>query len=145
MSITKRATNIVSAGAKIGRFLNYWRKQNNLSLGAFSKSSNLTSSFILRLEKGDYRSVKFDVIEKIAKCLKMTEEDFLRHCEIIPSKRELPSLEYFLAEKYQFPPQAIEEVKLIIEFIRERNRRGIMASKKRRDEFQTRSLAIVPS
>jgi transcriptional regulator with XRE-family HTH domain len=140
MSIAKKAIKTVSSGAKIGFFLKYWRERNKLSLGALSRASGLTPSFILRLERGIYRSVKFDAVERIAKSLKMTVEDFLRQCEILPQKSNLPSLEYFLAEKYQFSPQAIEEVKLIIEFIQERNRKAIALSRKKRQEFRARRL-----
>lgn len=106
-----------SIGARIGKYTKYQRQKRNLSLNAFAKKISLTTSFLLRLERGTYQNVKFDVIEKLAAGFAMTVEDFLLKCEIISYSQTVPPIEYYLKEMYQFPKDAIEDTKLFIDFL----------------------------
>lgn len=89
-----------------------------LSLNKLAKLTGLTPSFILRLEQGHYQSLRLDVIEKIANGLNMDLEMFLRKCDILPVKQfDMPKLEFYLKEAFQYPPSAVEEIKQFMEFI----------------------------
>ena len=107
-----------SIGEKIGTYTKYQREKRHHSLNEFAKGIDVTTSFLLRLERGEYFNVKFDVIEKIAKGFEMTTGDFLYKCNIIEASNTLPPIDYYLKEAYQFPEEAIEDVKLLIELLK---------------------------
>ncbi len=102
--------NKLSVGEKIGKYLRYQREKRGISINELAKSMELTPSFLMRLEKGSYSNVKFDVIEKIAYGFQMTVEDFLEKCEIISRAEGLPPIEFYLRETYQLPKKAIDDV-----------------------------------
>lgn len=102
---------------KIAKYTKYQREKKGISINEFARITGLTPSFISRLESLDYQDIRFAVAEKLAKGLTMSLEDFLRKCKIIDIKNELPPLEYWLKEKYQFTPKAIDDVSLFVEFI----------------------------
>src|SRR5260221_13934073 len=119
-----------SIAGKIGTYTKYQRQKRELSLNEFAKLANITPSFLMRLENGVYQNIKFDVIEKIASGFQMTAEDFLRKCQVITSSEELPPLEYYLKELYQFPEEAIQDVKLFFSFVEEKYKEDIAEMKK---------------
>jgi len=108
----------MSNGAKIGKYLKYQRKKNDLTLYEMSKSSGLSSAFLLKLERGDYKDVKFDVMQKISKSLGTDIISFLYKCKIISTHKKLPALRYYLKEKYQFPKNAINETREFIKYMK---------------------------
>lgn len=107
-----------SVGYKIGKYIKYQREKRALSLSELAHSLGFAPSFLMRLEKGIYQTVKFDVIEKISRGLNMEVEDFLRKCEIIPLSFKYPPLEFYLKEMFQLPIEAIADVKMFIDFIK---------------------------
>jgi len=117
MSIDQNAT-IKTTGFKIGKYTKYQRVKRKYSLNEFSRKINVTTSFLLRLERGDYTNVSFDIIEKISIGFEMTVEDFLQKCKVINSSQTLPPLDYYLKEMYQFPLEAIEDFKLLVQLLK---------------------------
>ncbi len=124
-------------GRKIGKYIKYQRQKRALSLAAFAQDLNLDASFILRLENGEYKTLRLDVTEKIANGLDMTIGDFLLKCHILDngSKSYIPSLEFYLREKFQFPDEAIEDVKLYIKFIQEKYKNKIKEMKDAHNKY----------
>lgn len=119
----------ISAGSKIGRYIKYQREKRGFSLNYFAKITGVTTSFLLRLEKGDYSSISINAIEKIASGFGMTTGDFLSKCQIIESSHTLPPLEYYLKEKYQFPDEAIRDFKLLVRLLRAKYKKEITSLK----------------
>lgn len=115
----------ISAGAKIGRYTKYQREKRGFSLNYFSKITGVTTSFLLRLEKGEYANISINAVEKIANGFGMTTGDFLTKCQIIDSSHTLPPLEYYLKEKYQFPEEAIKDFKLLIRLLKAKYKKEI--------------------
>lgn len=128
MSIVQNRS--VSVAEKIGKYTKYQREKRGYSLNQFAKVVGVTPSFLLRLEKGDYNSISFTFVEKIAQGFEMTLEDFLQKCEIIDSSASLPSLQYYLKEKYQFPEEAISDVKLFIRLLKVKYKKEIQELQK---------------
>lgn len=122
-------TKIGNTGTKIGKYVNYQRMKRELSLNELGKQTGMATSFLLRLERGVYQNVKFDVIEKLAEGFDMTIEDFLIKCGIIEESHKLPPLEYYLKEQYQLPPEAISDTKLFIELLKMKYKKEIQHMK----------------
>jgi transcriptional regulator with XRE-family HTH domain len=121
----------LSAAAKIGAYIKYQREKRNKSLNEFAKLINVDPSFILRLENGVYQSIGLDVVEKIAEGLEMGLEDLLGKAGLLSRyKGELPEVEFFLKEKYQFPRQAIHDVIVFLKFVEERYKKEIERRRK---------------
>lgn len=121
-----------SVAYKIGKYVKYQREKKNFSLNEFAKRVSLDVSFIMRLENGVYHSIKFDVIEKLAGGFETDIEDFLRKCQITSgrNKTSLPPLEFYLKETYQFPDEAIEDIKLFLRLIKIKYKDQIKEMKK---------------
>lgn len=120
---------------KIGRYVQYQRIKMGYSLQDFAKCTDLTPSFLMRLERGEYDTVKFDVIEKLCGGLKIHLPDFLAKCELMSNMNYLPTLEFFLKEKYQFPKEAISEVTEYLLFIEQKYQKDIEKMKKLHKEY----------
>ena len=100
-----------------------------------AKIADITPSFLMRLENGVYQNIKFDVIEKISEAFQMSPEDFLKKCQVISGSVQLPPIEYYLKELYQFPEEAIEDVQLFFSFIEEKYKAEILEMKKAHTKF----------
>ena len=125
-------TQVEHAGHRIGEYLHYQREKRQYSLSEFATKTDLTPSFIFRLENKEYKTVKFDVIQKIASGLNMSVRSLLWKCGLIEGEEpwQLPSFEYYLKEKFQLPPSAIEDVKLFLAFVHKKYRIEVDAMKK---------------
>jgi|GEM_PF-2840895 len=124
-----------SVAGKIGTYTQYQRKKRDLTLNEFAKIADITPSFLMRLENGVYQNIKFDVIEKISEAFQMSPEDFLKKCQVISGSVQLPPIEYYLKELYQFPEEAIEDVQLFFSFIEEKYKAEILEMKKAHTKF----------
>lgn len=124
-----------SVGAKIGKYLKYQREKRSLSLQEISHLVDLTPSFLNRLENGVYQTIKFDVIEKIANGLNMSITDLLKKCELTSTKADLPTLRFYLKEKYQLTTEAIDDVELFIEFVKKKYFDDIKKNKEMHQEY----------
>lgn len=126
-------------GAKIGKYIKYQRKKKGYSLNELSRITGLDTSFLMRLEKNVYKSIKFDVVEKLAGGLQMSFEDFLIKCEILTPQsgysNRLPSLEYYLKEKYQFPDEAIEHIGVVIDVLQKKYKMKIKEMEKAHNQY----------
>jgi transcriptional regulator with XRE-family HTH domain len=133
--MNQKTTNNLSIGQKVGKYVSYQRKKRDWSLQELADKSSLTASFLHRLEKGEYQSIKFDVFEKIACAFKIPLADFLAKCQITAQFSELPPLDYFLKEKYQLPQQAIEDMKLFLELLQKKYAQQIKELKKQHQAY----------
>lgn len=126
-----------SIAQKIGKYTKYQREKKKYSLNEFAKRVDLDVSFIMRLENGVYQSIKFDVIEKLAHGFEMDIENFLRKCQITSSKNKanLPSIEFYMKETYQFPDEAIEDLKLFIQVLKLKYKNQIGKMKKAHNHY----------
>jgi len=126
----------ISTAAKIGLYVRYQREKKELSLSEFGELIGVTPSFLLRLEQGVYKTIKLDVVEKIAKGFQMSVADFLAKCQIGEQYvLEMPALEFYLKEKYQFPSEAIKDSNLFIEFLRLKYKAEIATQLKQHKEY----------
>ena len=125
------SASLQTAVEKIGKYTKYQREKRGYSLNQFAKRIGITTSFLLRLERGNYQSVSFDVIEKIARGFDTSIEDFLYKCQITQASSSLPDIEYFLKEKYQFPKEAISDVKLLISLLKVKYKKSIKELKEK--------------
>lgn len=124
-----------SVAAKIGTYLKYQREKRSLSLGDFAKLTSLDPSFIHRVERGYYNGLSFDAVEKIATGLNMSLEDLLAKCNITPSRFTLPTIEYYFKEQFQFPDEAIKDVKLFISFLEKKYKKDIRKMKEKHQQY----------
>lgn len=123
-----------SVAAKIGKYLKYQRIKRKDSLSDFAEKIGVDSSYLFRLEKGNYKTVGIDVLEKIASGLGMDLIDLLLKCGLsLREPNELPEMPYYLREKYQFHTKAIEDVLLFISFVEKKYEKEI---KRRRELHQ---------
>ncbi len=131
-----------SSAQKIGCYLKYQREKRDLSLNELAQKSELTASFLFRLEKGEYQSVKLDVIEKLTKALDMSVTEFLEKCDITNSQLDLPSLPHYLKEKFQFPPEAISDCEIMIEVLQKKYQKEIQQQKKQHKKYWKKNKQI---
>jgi transcriptional regulator with XRE-family HTH domain len=124
----------MSIASRIGKYVAYQRSKNHVSLNAFAKKVGITTSFLLRLEKGKYEDVSFSNLERISKGLDMSVEALLYKCGIV-KQDPLPPLAYYLKEKYQFPPDAILFVQLMLKTVKEYYRVQIIEMKRKHKNF----------
>lgn len=126
-----------STGSKIGKYTKYQREKRKWSLKQLAEATGMTPSFLFRLEQGTYQTVKFEVLEKIANAFEMPLEILLIKCHLIDSQllNPLPQYEYYLKEKYQLPPQAIEDMALFLKFIQKKYHKVILEMKKAHQEY----------
>lgn len=129
------SSSLQTAVEKVGKYTKYQREKRGFSLNQFAKRIGITTSFLLRLERGNYQSVSFDVIEKIAKGFDSSIEDFLHKCQITSPQPSLPDIEYFLKEKYQFPKEAISDVKMLISLLKLKYKKPIKELKAKHKEY----------
>ena len=80
-----------TVGEKIGEYVAYQRDKRGWTLQEFADRTGLTPSFVLRLEKGEYRSVGFDAIEKLAKGFAMEIGELLSKCNITTKSKYVNS------------------------------------------------------
>lgn len=122
---------------KIGEYVKYQRQKHHWSLQDFADLCELTPSFLLRLEQGEYETVKFEVVEKLAKGFHMSLFNFLQKCELIGNNLiiDLPEIEFYLKEKFQLPVEAIEDVKLFLEVIHKKYEKQIAEMKAAHERY----------
>lgn len=125
----------VSIGERIGKYTKYQREKRGYSLNEFAKRIGVTTSFLLRLEKGTYQNVSFEVLIKIAGGFEMAIEDLLYKCQLTEASRTLPPLEYYLKEMYQFPEEAIEDIKLLIFLLKAKYKEQIKELKGKHKDY----------
>lgn len=114
-----------SLGQKIGAYIKYQRDKRKLTITELAERSRLTSAYISRLEQGDYESPSLEAIEQLAKALRMPLQAMLNKSGALNEPIELPDLAYYLHEKFQFPPEAIEDIELFIEFVKKKHQKAI--------------------
>lgn len=124
-----------TVGQKVGSYVKYQREKQNLSINELGKKTSLTPSYLMRLEQGAYKTIGYDAIQKLANGFTMPREDFLYKCGLIRTRYDLPPIEYYLKEVYQFPPEAIENVKLMIELMRFKFKSEITELKKAHKKY----------
>ena len=126
-----------NAAIKIAKYIKYQREKRDWSLSDFASRSDLTPSFLSRLEQGDYNTVKYDVIQKLAAGFSLSVRVFLWKCELIEREEhlELPDFEFYLKEKFQLPSEAIEDMNLFLELIHKKYRKEIEEMKKAHEEY----------
>lgn len=129
----------ITVGAKIGKYLKYQREKRQLSITEFAKRAEITPSFLLRLEKGSYHDIGFDAVEKLAKGLQMDLGDLLDKCKITSGVGKLPSVEFYLKEKFQFPQDGIQEVRSFIEYIKMKYKKQIKLLKTGHEDYWDKS------
>lgn len=127
--------NADSSGVKIGQYTKYQREKKNLSLNELARNADLTPSFLMRLERGDYQDVSFQAIEKIAKALNTDVQLFLKKCGLSKTSGTLPGLDYYFKEKYQLPDEAIEDLRLFIKFLQSKYKKEISKMKKAHQKY----------
>jgi len=128
MSIDHKISNS-SIAEKLAKYTKYQREKHGMSLNEFAKLTGLTTSFLSRLEKKEYKDVKFDVITKLAEGFSMRVKDFLKKCEIIESHRPIYPLSYYFKELYQFPDEAIDDIRLFIKLLQQKYKKEIQLQK----------------
>lgn len=133
MSIDQDISDTI--GYKVGKYTKYQRTKRAWSLNELAKRTGLTAPFLLRLERGSYKSVQFDIFEKIANGFEMTVEDFLEKCQIISGSHTLPPLEYYIKEKFQFPDEAIDDIKLFIALLKTKYKKQILELKEKHNIY----------
>lgn len=110
-----------TAGKKIGTYVRYQREKRQLSLRAYATITDLTPSYLSRLESGEYHNVTFSVIEKLAKGFQMPVPEFMKKCQITEEHHSpLPDIDFYLREKYQLPTAAVEDMSMFFRFIKEK-------------------------
>ena len=128
-----------TSAQKIGAYIRYQRTKRDYSIDDLAKKCDLNPSFIFRLEKGAYETIRLNVIEKLAAGLKMSIQSLLFKSEIITTSDHLPRLEYYLKEKYQFSPEVIEEVRTFINFMHFKHDEEIAQLKQLHEAYWNRS------
>ena len=129
MSIHTQYDNQHTYASKIGKYVQYQRKKRKISINQFANRIGVTPSFLSRLEKGEYDSIKLSMVEKMAYGLKMSLIDLLKKIGINSDKSKLPEIDFYLREKYQFPKEAIDDVKLMIELVKKKYKSQIKQQK----------------
>ncbi len=124
-----------SIGEKIGKYTKYQREKQGFSLNEYAKKIGVTTSFLLRLEKGTYKNVSLKIIEKLAQGFDMPITDFLLKCRIVSASETLPPIEYYLKEMYQFLNEAIEDVKLFVSVLKIKFKKQIQELEAKHKEY----------
>jgi len=130
-------SNQKNTGQRIAEYVKYQREKRKWTFAEFSSKTGLAISFLLRLEQGEYKTVKFDVIQKLSYGLDMSIRQFLWKCELIETEAfvELPSLEYYLKEKFFLPTQAVEDIKLLMSLLEKKYEAEIAEMKALHDTY----------
>lgn len=119
----------------VGDYIKYQRQKRHLSLAQLAKSTDLTAAYLSRLEHGTYQSLTVTTLTKLAGALEMSIVDLLFKAKIIEDKNPLPSLEYYLKEKYQLPSEAIDDIELFLEFLKKKYKTEIENMKDAHKEY----------
>lgn len=119
----------------VGDYIKYQRQKRHLSLAQLAKSTDLTPAYLSRLEHGTYQSLTITTLTKLATALEMSIVDLLYKAGIVEDKNPLPSLEYYLKEKYQLPSLAIDDVILFLEFVKKKYKAEIEDMKDAHKEY----------
>ena len=129
------------AAAKIGKYLKYQREKREKSLNEFSRILDVDPSFLLRLEQGVYHNIGFEVVEKLARGMDMAIEDLLGKAGLLSREAdELPEIEYYFKDKYQYPRQAIHDVQIFLKFVEVRYKEDIAKRRKAHKEYWSKKV-----
>jgi len=120
---------------KIGKYLKYQRGKLDLSLSDLSEKTGLTSAYLSRLERGEYRSMSLKTLHRLADALGMSLVELLTKGQVLQNTNSLPSLTYYLKERYQLPPSAIGDVRLFLEFVTKKYAKEIRLMQKQHSQY----------
>ena len=123
----------------VGKYVAYQRGKRGISLNELARRSQLSVSYLAKLEQGAYKSPSFEALNSIAGALKTPTAEFLRKCGLIDEKGVLPSIAFHLKEQFYFPSEAIEEVNSFIEYIKIKYKKEIALYKKIHEEYWSKN------
>lgn len=126
---------IKTNGEKIGKYTKYQRTKRGMSLNQFARTIDVDPSFLQRLETGFYQGISLDMLQKLALGFEMQIEEFLRKCRLSSYPQKLPTLKFFLRERYQFPEAAIDDCQSYIGFLQSRYKKQIASLKKKHKAY----------
>lgn len=123
-------------GARVGRYVKYQRRKRRWSLQNLARKTSLTPSFLTRLESGKYKDISFGAMEQLANGFDVPFVVFLKKCGIAEDAFvSLPDFEFYLREKFQMPTEAVEDMKLFLEFMMKKYRKEIACLKTKHIQY----------
>ncbi len=137
-----------SSAAQVGKYVYYQRSKRGFSLQHLANLTSLTPSFLLRLEQGEYQTIKLDAVEKLAAGFHMSVVEFLQKCLLGKEySKEMPSCEHYFKEKYSLPPEAVDELVQYLEFIEKKYQKEISELKTAHERYwssEARTNRVLP-
>jgi len=111
-------TLIPSKMKSLGKYFKTLREELGLSMRDVAKQTNLTPSYISKIETGNtFKSINVDSLIAFSKVYKIPITALLEEAGFLEKEDDLPQLSTYLKMKYNLSPQAIRDIEIFKEFI----------------------------
>lgn len=109
---------IPSKMKSLGKYLKTLREELNLSMRDVAKQTELTPSYISKIETGNtFKSINVDSLIAFSKAYRIPMTALLEEAGFLSKEDDLPNLSTYLKVKYNLSPQAIRDIEIFKEFI----------------------------
>ena len=104
---------------KLGTYLEQLREEAGLSIREVARKSEMTPSYLFKIEKGDtFSTFNIHTLLKLSKFYNIPIGALLKEAGLIDSDEyELPDLPKYLRAKYHLLPQAIRDMEMAKEIV----------------------------
>jgi len=104
---------------KLGAYLKQLRREAGLSIRSAAKKSEITPSFLSKIEAADtFSTISIQTLLKLSKTYNIPPISILKEAGFIDSDEyDLPELSQYLRAKYGLPPQAIRDMEMAKEIV----------------------------
>ena len=110
---------------KLGTYLKQLRKESELSIREVARKSEMASSYLFKIEKGDtFLTLSIHTILKLSKFYNIPIGALLKEASLVDSDEyELPEFPQYLRAKYHLSPQAIRDMEMAKEIVDKKYKR----------------------
>ena len=137
MMVTQRnKEDIQPSGARLGAVIRQAREGLGLSLRQLALATDISHSFLLRLEHGEYAATNPENLQRLSRVLELDERDLFSLAGM-DAPEGLPAFTPYLRAKYDMPEEAAEQLHEYFNYISAKydiRRKGINESDQNNNE-----------
>ncbi|MEW6407885.1 MAG: helix-turn-helix transcriptional regulator [Patescibacteria group bacterium] len=110
----------ISKMIKLGDYLKKLRKELGLSIREAAKRTKFTPSYLSRIESGNFKSIGIETLVRLSYLYEIPITDFLKESGFLEKSDgdNLPEFPFYLKAKYHLPPQAIRDMEMALEIVK---------------------------
>lgn len=115
--ITSRKFEVMKSHAvSLAQYVQRLREERGLSTRALAKAAEVDSTYLSRLQRGDYSAPDARILYRLARVLDVEPDELY---EVAGYSDGLPSFEPYLRARYDLPQEAIDQLEAHFELLNE--------------------------